>query len=276
MKKYCYWAHNLIVSSEIELPELIPANAFPDVEIRFNETPESIDTAVIKKEYLQVSRNECLFNAGGVAKFYIKNGNTIYIKRYPNTTDIEIRVYLLNRIWGIMLAQQNQYALQGCSVLLNDNCYLFTGSTMSKALLGNYFREQGNTVLADSISLASLNIENKPIVFQGFQNARYDATIPRNQSDLLKQPIHLDQIVVTENAPVEDFTFEVLSKTDAFINIIKNTFQLGFIKDMTLADDAFQHFTKLSQKINVIKLLIPQSNFSLFALKSYIENLDIN
>lgn len=273
MRRFSYKAHNLIVSSELELPEMTPGSGDTDVTVSFGKVPEEIASAIIKKRFYQLTATEYLLNASGVARFYVKNGTSITIEKDEEASSVELRIYLLHRIWGILLAQRKQYALHACAVLFNERSYLFTGSIMSTALLGNYFREQGITVLSDSISLTISEHQKTPLIVQGFQNIRYDTVMPSGISNPLFSPTQLQKIFYLETSEVSHFTSESMGKTDVFRVLLKNVFQILILKEMGLDKEAFEYFIKLAGNVEMIKITMPISNFSLSEFKNYIERL---
>jgi len=273
MIQFVYKAHNLVISSEIELPELRTYKGNADVTISFGKVPRKIDSLIAKRSFYQFSRNEFIYDVSGVAYFYIKNGDTIIIEKYDKPNDIEIRIFLLHRIWGILLLQRKLFAVHGCTILYRNKYYLFTGSSMSKTLLGSYFREQGIDVLSDSISLLQPGINTGLEVLYGFQNARYDPVL---NFKTFQQPVSknkLDKIFVLESIDVNDFTAKPMTRTDIFKSLFENILLLNLVKDMELAHEAFQYFLELSSNVNMTKINMPQDSFSLCSLRQYLEPL---
>ena len=270
---FCYKAHNLIISSEMELPELIPFDGEPDIEILFGSVPPEIENRILKKRFYELSKTEYLLEASGIGKFYVKNGNVIIVEKDSFVSLIELRIYLLSRVWGVLLAQRQQFVIHACSVVFKNDAYLLTGSPMSKAFLGSYFREQGQIVLTDALSLIELNNKNVPYVYQGFQNVRYDPVIPVNKDDLVCKPVRLSKVFVIETRDTKEFQSELLLRSDIFKALLKNIHQAQIIKEMELGKEAFQFLIALIQKIEAKRIIVPKHGISVSALQNYLEKI---
>ena len=127
----------------------------------------------------------------------------------------------MNKIWAVLLTQRKEFTLHACAVLFHKKAYLFTGSQMSTKLFGSYFREEGYTVYSDSISLLRFQPNNQIQIVEGFQNVRYNSSMPINKGKQYLLPVKLDQIINVETMTMKNFEMRGLSKKEIVFTSFK-------------------------------------------------------
>src|SRR5437870_3786859 len=103
-----YSAFGLIISSCLELPELLPETGAgaADVTVRYGEVPAELPEASrFVHGDCQTGPGQVLFEVSGVARFLAQDGREIVIDRRSGATDDDIRVFVLGSAIGAVMQQ---------------------------------------------------------------------------------------------------------------------------------------------------------------------------
>ncbi len=151
---YSYSAFGLRIDSEIMLPELSIAEDGPaDVQIRYGEVPDKLDTPLDEAYFFQASAGEFLFKVEGVANYYITNGEQIIVQPSSQLNFRTIKLYLLGTAIGVLLMQRGIVPIHGSTVAINGCGVIFTGvSGAGKSTMAAALHKKGYPLLADDIS----------------------------------------------------------------------------------------------------------------------------
>jgi len=295
-KTFTYKAFGLIIRSEFEIPELLVSDGMPDVEIKIRETPEKLDDTISMGVMYQAAKNEFLLKINNIAKYFVTNGNQIYVEPFKKEIDKEIRLFLLGSAFGALFIQQGLLPIHGSTVKFGNSATIFTGlSGAGKSTIAAYFVSQEYKVLADDISVVNHNCEVVP----GFPKMKLwndilqkleikDHTLEQIRPEMkkyqlpvtekyYKEPLAVKNIIIinTKNSP--GFEFEELSGIKKFNAVKNNTYRYRFVQGLDKQQDHFQVLNKLLPEIKVYKVTRPQSplllkEFGDFLLKKL--NLD--
>jgi hypothetical protein len=294
---FTYKAFGLTFKSEFEIPELLPSEGFPDIELVLGTTPKHLDEITKQGVKYQATKNEFLLEVDHIARYYVKDGNKVLVELLKNEADKEVRLFLLGSAFGALFLQRGLLPIHGSSIKFGNSATIFTGlSGVGKSSIAAHFVNQGFHALADDISVVNHNLEVVP----GFPSLKIWNDVLkkleiRNNSLMeirpnikkFQLPIHdqystealpLKNLVIlnTKNSP--GFEIEELTGIKKFNAIKNNTYRYRFVKGLEQQLDHFQILSKLLPKIKVYKVARPQAPLSLIELGEFLQknlNLDV-
>lgn len=167
-KKYTYCVFGLVISSEIELPELIEGEGLADISITLNEVPQHIENTTKRAHRLQISATEFLY-IKNKSKFYVREGRLIKVEAYKSTVDASVRSCITEVCIVVSILQRGIIPIHGSSVVINGKSVIFTGvSGSGKSSLCFAFTKNKYEFLSDDISVVSMDDSGSLLVLPGF------------------------------------------------------------------------------------------------------------
>lgn len=159
-QRYRYKVYGLIVESEIELPELVPAlDGPPQVVIHFGDVPEQLKEMIGEWSWCAASSSEFMFAIDGVARYYVSNGNKIIVERWigleASVPPADIRLWLLGSAFGALLHQRGLLPLHVSAIRAPSGVWAFTGESGEgkSTLAGFLHRRYGWQLVSDDVSV---------------------------------------------------------------------------------------------------------------------------
>jgi hypothetical protein len=155
-----YWGFGLKIASEIEFPELLPADfADADVTISIAGVPEKIEgQTVINKAFSSATSEEYLLTVKNICKYYAGFGNTIIAEPSPGIDEHSIRLFLLGTVIAAILYQRGSIPLHASAIIKNDRLVLFAGNSgAGKSTLLASLAAKGYDVFTDDICVLHHN-----------------------------------------------------------------------------------------------------------------------
>jgi hypothetical protein len=166
-KKKHYAAFGLGITSEIDLPELLPAADLANVQIRLGKTPGHLETPEVKTPWYEAAPGRFLLRVDGIAAYYVENGNRIVIEPNPKTRPENIRVFLLNTVLAVLLHQRDYLVLHGAVAVVDGKAVALVGhSGVGKTAIALTLFDRGYEILGDEICAIKLQ-DGKPVVVPG-------------------------------------------------------------------------------------------------------------
>lgn len=296
---YQYSAYGLVISSELELPELPCAAASrPDVTVRI----EPIDHLLVERG----SDGNCFQTAPGLAYLYwevvgaflISHGTEIIIDPKPGVDDKLLRLPLLGMVFSVLLHQRGLLALHASAVAIDGAAVAFLGrqgqgkSTMAAAL-----NARGHPLVADDVVAIDLSKADMPLVYPGFPQLKLwpealvhtlgddPATTPRLHEQVEKRARRVTEYVYQESIPLRSVyllgrgpapAITPLSPAQALIELIRNTHSAQLDEGLLAGVAGAQHFqqcVKLLQHVEIYRLTRPFAIELLPHLARLIEDL---
>ncbi|AZV56472.1 hypothetical protein [Clostridium sp. AWRP] len=167
-----YIAFGLVIKSDIKLPELIQLEAqnvdtTVDINIKIAQVSECIKDSKIKSIFYEASLNEYLLKVDGIAKYYVKEGKNIIIEPNENSCEEDIRVFLLNSVFAVVLQQRGFLVLHASAAVVDGKAVIFSGiSNSGKTAIALSLYDKGYGLICDEI--CPIKIENgKAMIFGG-------------------------------------------------------------------------------------------------------------
>lgn len=148
---HAYEVFGLVVRSEIELPELLPARGGRDhdVEILRGSFPPLVGEAV---HTLGMTAAGALLNVPGAGRYLIRDGREIVVEPAPDATDRNMRLYLLGSAIGALLHQRGILPLHANAMDFGGKAVAFMGASgAGKSTMAAWFHDRGIIVLADDV-----------------------------------------------------------------------------------------------------------------------------
>lgn len=294
---YRYFAFGLEIESQFPVPELLTGNTeLPsNVSIEYASVPDSLIAPVFSGVRFQGSANEFLLKVDHVAKYLVKNGNTIQIEPYPQATEKDIRLFLMGSALGALIHQRGLLPFHGSSVIIHNKVVVFSGiSGAGKSTLAASFVKKGFPLITDDVCVISLDNETKPMVHPGYPQMKLWAdslekigeqneNLSRVRDGIKKfslpvrphfhqKPELLSGVYIISTKNTEGFSIETIKGIEKF-NILKNnTYRLNFIKGTGTTSSHFKHIEAMARQCFVKKIERPSKGFHLEDLRNLIEN----
>jgi hypothetical protein len=152
-RSFHYRLFGLHVRSDLELPELCPANPVeePDVRIHLGG-----DAATEMGTLLAIDE---------VAQFYVHGGSHIGVVPELGVPDRNLRLYLLGSAMGMLLHQRGLLPLHANAVEIDGKAVAFMGpSGAGKSTLAAWFHDRGCRVITDDVCVVRLEAEHAHVL----------------------------------------------------------------------------------------------------------------
>lgn len=292
--KFTYSAFGLIIQSELECPELIESKGFPDVYIKIGKTPNSIDNPITSGVRFQSKENEFLLVVDGVARYYITNGKSIIIEPLADVDIVDIRVFLLGSAFAAILHQRGLLPFHGSSIKIEDTAIIISGlSGAGKSTLAAAFREKGYDILADDISVVSVE-NNIPTVQPGYPQLKlWSDSIkglghnPENfekvrlklmkykipiKNSFYNQPLPLKKIYILSSSNLGELGVTKVKGVEKFGLLKTHIYRFNFVAGVDLNVTHFKTLDLLANTVDLYKLTRPSGSFKVEGLINLVLN----
>ena len=116
---YTYSAYQLIISSELLLPELCPIDDSmgkdqPPISIVFGHARrESVEQGGVKSLYYHIQPESCWFEIPNVTRFLIQHGRHIIVEPFPGVDDDSLRLFLYTICLPLVLIYHDFFLFHG-------------------------------------------------------------------------------------------------------------------------------------------------------------------
>ncbi len=274
---HTYRAYGLNIHSEIELPELVAAEAgSADVTITMGGFDRSAPASAngSSESWATSDRAFLLFeDAGG---FLIDRGSQILIDRLAGCEDRTIRLYLLGPVFGVMLHQRGFLVLHASSVLIGAGAVAFVAEKgTGKSTLAAAFHAAGYGIVADDIVAVDVSAADGPIAHPAFPQLKlfpeaaaqlderpedlpflmpdFDKRHRRVVDKFPQGPLALKRIYVLLDGECE--TIEPLAAQESFMQIVRHSYTLPMLRASGTETAHFHQAVRLVQSIPVQRLL---------------------
>lgn len=291
-KLYKYSAFGLVIGSEIELPELLSSDIDTEIKIEFGETPVELQNPIKKGLRFQAAENEFLLHVDNVASFYVKNGDSITIKKKENADDDSVRLFLLGSALGALLMQRDMIPMHGSTVKIDDYCIVITGvSGVGKSTLAAQFFKQDYQILSDDVS--AIKLENKQaFIVPSYPQIKLWADAIRKFNDnpgshrklrdniekfgikIHKQyytkPLPVKAVFILNTKNTEGIDFDEVKGIEKFNALRRNTYRFQFVDGLNKQKEHFQTINQIASLIKVYRITRPRKGFNAEELKNII------
>ncbi len=166
---YRYTVFGLVVDSCLELPELLPGEGHPDIDIRWGLVPVVLEESRKTTRSFQAKPGVLLLTAPQVARILVSNGNEVVVELLPEAKEIMVRSFILGSTFAALLHQRGLLPLHASGIRAGEKCVLFCGRRgTGKSTLASIFMQRGYVLHADDICVIGVNPEGKPLVYPAY------------------------------------------------------------------------------------------------------------
>ncbi|MGC9344923.1 MAG: HPr kinase/phosphorylase [Bacteroidales bacterium] len=288
-----YKLFGLNILSEPELPELKAADFDrPDVKVLFSEVADDLPGYTSKGPLYKAKPGKFLFKLDTVGKYWVENGGLIKIERLNNSTDEEIRLFLLGSAFGALIHQRKMLPFHGSTVEKDGKAIIISGNSgAGKSTLAAVLIQRGYRLVADDISVIDFE-EDSPIVYPGTPHLKlwqdvlkklgdkedYEKVRPQLlkfrkpvENALAKDPVQAEIIVVLGTKNSLGYEHKDIKGMEKFNVLKNNTYRFQFVEGLGTVQPHFQMVSRLAGKTRVIQVKRPSSPLMLNELADYFE-----
>lgn len=163
---HTYTAYNLVIVSELLLPELSSFNGSIEKEMQClsvefgHARRDSVKQAVVQGLFYHIQPNACWLSVPGVASFLIKKGHQIIIEPCSGADEDSLRLFLYMLCLPLVLIYHGFFLLHGGAVHLNHHgLALLANFGQGTSTLLVSFLKSNYGFLSDSICVINKNGE---------------------------------------------------------------------------------------------------------------------
>ncbi len=291
--KYRVFGFNIL--STIELPELLETEfEKQDVYIDLDKTPFSLEKSISNGVLFQANENEFLFRLDSVGAYYVQNGNRITVERLNDSTDEELRLFLLGSSFGALIHQNNLIPFHGSTVTRNGIAIIIGGASGSgKSTLAASLVKKGFDLLADDISVIDL-LNKNPIVYPGIPHLKLWSDVlkeigedvhnhPRVRPQLLKYRVSLNKgysrkpspigvIIIISSKNTRGFEIQEVKGLSKLKLLRDNIYRQHYIAGNHNQEQHFYHTSELASKVEVFHLQRPMHPLQIAEMTDFLLN----
>lgn len=286
---YIYNLYGLIVSSELNINELVSVNNSKvnevDVFVKFENMPQYILKRIEEGRHSKFSKEESFFVAKDIAIYRIINGNTIYIQSIGGT-EKEIKCYLLGTAFSTLLIQRNIVPIHGGSIVVNNKAFTIVGdSGAGKSTLISGFRLAGYKFLCDDLSRVKIE-EDKVKICSAYpqqklcrdailefnlninelvmlDEARDKFAVPSKESFIEGECELYGIIEIIKDPNISEVKLEEVKGVSKINSITNNTYTKEIVGFMGRSNEFLKNVLNIASKVKVYKLYRPSEGFTI-------------
>lgn len=165
--EFSYVACGLGIRSALPLPELLPAPAAADVEIRRGTAPPPPPQAAASGYYFHATAEEAVLHWRDVGTFLVRGGRAILVDPVPGADETTLRLSLIGPALAVLLRQRGCLILHASAVVIGPIAVAFLGdSGWGKSTLAASLHGRGHRLLADDAVVVRVD-GGRPAVLPG-------------------------------------------------------------------------------------------------------------
>lgn len=291
---YRYRAFGLIIHSQIEIPELLPAEGVPEVTIRLGSVPLHLENPNSIGVRFEASPHEFLLTLDTVGRYLVCEGKEIVIEPFSGVPLNDVRVFLLSSVFAALLHQRGYLVLHGSCIEKDGAAIMFSGTSgIGKSTLAAAFYEKGYHILCDDLSVIVFGEDDSPYVVSGIPSLKlWDDALHRlgqNADSLVmvretmqkyrvdiadkywSHPLPLKRIYILGSYLEADIRVNELNSFEKMRAINNNTFRKRFLEGQGVKPVHFKQCAALAQKVRVFRVLRPRAEFLIEELSATLE-----
>lgn len=283
MRKYHYYAFGLNISSEFELPELLPSKGKTDVEI-IHGIIDEVAPDLNEKKIIKFTKDDIIYQLKTEAGCRIIKGEKVIVQPHKSLSHSAIRLFILTSVMGCLLYQRKLFAIHGSSIVINGKCVIIAGySGAGKSSLTSSFIQKGYKFLSDDISVICEN--NGEIYVQPgypYRKLHSDSAnaLSINTGSLeiidseeekylvpaidhyIQEPVPLYALIELAVGKDEYVTLEKITGANIISILIGNIYRRSIAHHLKLNDYYFYKSGYIASKIKAFKLTRPQNQYT--------------
>jgi hypothetical protein len=282
-----YSCYGLRLRSDLELPELLPANTHTgdtsDVRVELGPVPVTGLAAGRQiGPFLWCSRDALWLQVHRVGRYLIRHGNHILIDPEPAASEDSLRLFLLGSAMGALLMQRGLLVLHGNAIRVGDGCLVCVGeSGAGKSTLAAGLLRRGHTILADDV----VPVDAQGLALPGFPRIKLwqdtarelgieTADLRRIHPELEKfhyplfqafvdRPLPVRRVYILNTHPEPVITVEHLQGKHRFQPLRHHSYRKRFLEGMASPQEHLRLVANLAGRCQVALVKRPRSGFAL-------------
>ena len=293
---YSYQAYGLIIHSELRLPQLLSVekNEPADIVVSYGTVPQSLENPTKKGVNWEISAEQFGLNIDGVAKYWVNGSEEVWIERYPNASDDDVRLFLLGSTLGFILHLRHILPLHASAIRTERGAVLFTGvSGAGKSTTLSAMVQRGYPMMADDVSGIVLDARGNPQVLSAFPASKLFADsvakLNRSTDDLSQVKASLNKYLLpidnfwTKSVPL--YAVYVLTKheggkielqpveknIDKLSCFLLNTYRKLYVTAIGWEQEQFKLISQAIKQTRVVRVTRPTQGFLLNELVEILE-----
>jgi len=299
---YKYHGFGLSIASEIEFPELLPADfANADVTIALGKTPDKLETGdIITTAFSGINSHEYLLNIKDTCRYYASNGCSIIAEPDAGMDDHSIRLFLLGTIMAAILYQRGNIPFHASAIVKDGKLTLFAGdSGAGKSTLLAALATKGHTIFTDDICVLQYNAsQDKDVLgtasypmIKLWEDAIGQLDSNKYTRDFKIRPqmtkygqffyesfntqsLPVDKIfVLSPQSSAKEITIKKLDPIPAFKQLEKQAYKYELIAHTQLRSMLFTVLSRLAIQADVLEVIRPTDASAVATLADAIEKL---
>jgi len=293
LKLYQYRIYELIIQSELELPDLLEDySSQADVVIKYGEVPSELTNPKSQGVLYEANREEFIFRFPKIGSFSVKRGSEIIIQPADSANPSEIRVFLLGSVMGALLHQREIFPIHGSTINTSKGAVIISGrSCTGKSTLAAAFYKAGFEVIADDVSVIKSNFDGGFIVVPGIPYLKLwkdsldelgiNGKLERVRDDIEKYKLPLSGVSPLKSHVVKKVIILSIKNSsgiqhceirgsEKFAILRNNSYRAQFIYGLDQTESHFEMLSNLSRTIKLIRVERPSSPFLIDDLLHYI------
>ena len=293
--KHKYKVFGLNVESVPELPELMKFDfGIPDVSVSFDRVPDELEDYKSKGVLYKAKPGAFLFKLDTVGKFLVENGESIKIERLNDSTDEELRLFLLGSAFGALLHQREMLPFHGSTVVKDGRAVVISGNSgAGKSTLAAVLVKRGYHLLADDVSVMNFK-DKEAIIYPGIPHLKlwedvlkkmgeptdYEKVRPQLlkyrkpvQDSIIDEAIRAEKIIILGTKNSEGFESKQVKGIEKFNMLKNNTYRFQFVEGLGVTKKHFEMVSRLAGSVEVWQVRRPSSPLLLEELADYVEEI---
>ncbi len=272
-----YRLFDLIFTSDLDLPHLLPVDEAGDGDVRIRLGPLPANLPVEEGDYpIEGGLLVVIEDAG---RFMVTGGTDILIEPFQAADPANVRLFLLGSAMGALLYQRGLLPLHANAVVVEGRAVAFSGRSGSgKSTLAAWCHDHGHAVFADDVAAVD-HRGGRAVLLPGLQRLRlwrsaleasgrqavdhqqsyvgdsdydkYDVVIDRSVDD----PVPLAAIYLLEAG--DRFSIEPLSGMEAVDALVANSYRGEFVGAMDLTHDHLARCISIAREVPVFRARRP-------------------
>ncbi len=301
-KQFKYTGFGLKILSDMEFPELMPANFNEeDITITFGQiTADDIPEKTSTEKTYPGIKSRFYLDIPEVARYLSSQGKSILVEPYNNSAQSTIRLFLLSNAMAALLVQRNQILLHSSAIIYENEIILFMGeSGAGKSSIAAELSKRGYPIFSDDICvLQPIHKEDKSVYAMASYPMMklWDDTINALDDDQFEKKHKLrpkadkyghffHESFVTNAYPIKkifilnpnlessDYTARKISGLEAFELVGKNTYRSQFIMENNLQKLHMEIISGLILRAEIMVLGRPKDSSTIEKFTDFTEGL---
>lgn len=283
-----YVVYGLGVHSAVELPELVPGSAPPDVVVRQASIPGVPREPAASGSVVHASADEACVHWPAVGSILVCRGREVTLDPRPGADPDVLRAYLLGPGLALVLHQRGLLVLHASAVAVNGGAAAFLGhSGRGKSTTAAALHARDCPVVADDVVAVDLSNPETPVAMPGFPRLRL---WPDTVSALGEAPDRLPRVHPAEEkrtrvvsvvaAPrvlqrlyvltdAESLALEPLSAHAAVFELLQHSYIAGALPELG-SSSHLDRCARLAAAVPVRRLRRPRSLAGLGELAAFV------